>query len=111
LIRDAAARDGLDLSESFAYSDSYTDLPMLEAVGHPVVVNPDRVLAAVARERGWMVRQWVRPIRLRDRVPVPPARATAAAGASVLLGAAAMTVWRIRARRRLVLLRPPVQER
>ena len=48
-IQELARQEGLDLSESSAYSDSYTDLPMLEAVGHPVVVNPDRVLAKVAR--------------------------------------------------------------
>ena len=48
-IEELARQEGLDLEESSAYSDSYTDLPMLEAVGHPVVVNPDRVLAKVAR--------------------------------------------------------------
>ena len=61
----------IDLSASYAYSDSYTDTPMLEAVGHPVAVNPDRVLARLARERNWEVVQFVRPVRLRDRVPVP----------------------------------------
>ena len=59
---------GLDLAGSYAYSDSYTDLPMLEAVGHPVAVNPDRVLAKLARERNWEVRNFVRPVRLRDQV-------------------------------------------
>ena len=101
LMRALAERDGVDLAASFAYSDSYTDLPMLEAVGHPVVVNPDRVLAKVARERNWMVRQFVRPVRLRDRVAVPPARATAAAGVSVTVAALALTAWRVRARRQV----------
>jgi HAD superfamily hydrolase (TIGR01490 family) len=75
-----ALAEGLDLSESSAYSDSYTDLPMLEAVGHPVAVNPDRVLAKVAREREWEVMQFTKPVRLRDRVSVPslPLTATAA---------------------------------
>jgi len=100
LIRAAAERDGIDLEASFAYSDSYTDLPMLESVGHPVVVNPDRVLAKVAQERGWLVRQFVRPVRLRDRVPVTPGRATAAAGVSVLAGVVALTARRARLRRR-----------
>lgn len=63
----AAARD-IDLSASFAYSDSYTDLPMLETVGHPVAVNPDRVLARLARERGFEIRNFNRPVRLRERV-------------------------------------------
>ena len=54
-IRLIAARDNLDLTESWAYSDSATDLPMLEAVGHPVVVNPDRALRRIAQMRGWPV--------------------------------------------------------
>ena len=48
-----AAEHGIDLTESFAYSDSVSDLPMLRAVGHPVVVNPDPPLAELAREEGW----------------------------------------------------------
>ncbi|MET0305118.1 MAG: HAD family hydrolase [Solirubrobacterales bacterium] len=48
-----AAEHGIDLDESFAYSDSVSDLPMLRAVGHPVVVNPDPPLAELAREEGW----------------------------------------------------------
>jgi hypothetical protein len=74
---------------------------MLEAVGHPVAVNPDRVLAKVAGERNWMVRQFVRPVRLRDRVAVAPARTTAAAGVSAVLAVVALTAWRVRARRRV----------
>jgi HAD superfamily hydrolase (TIGR01490 family) len=48
-----AAEHGIDLAESFAYSDSVSDLPMLRAVAHPVVVNPDPPLAELAREEGW----------------------------------------------------------
>jgi HAD superfamily hydrolase (TIGR01490 family) len=48
-----AADHNIDLAESFAYSDSLSDLPMLRAVGHPVVVNPDPPLAELAREEGW----------------------------------------------------------
>ncbi len=48
-----AAEHCIDLAESFAYSDSVSDLPMLRAVGHPVVVNPDPPLAELAREEGW----------------------------------------------------------
>ena len=54
-IRRIAERDGLDLNESWAYSDSATDLPMLESVGHPVAVNPDRALRRIAQMRGWPV--------------------------------------------------------
>ncbi len=52
-VRELAAAEGFDLAACTAYSDSHTDLPFLEAVGHPVVVNADRKLRAVARERGW----------------------------------------------------------
>jgi HAD superfamily hydrolase (TIGR01490 family) len=48
-----AVEHGIDLAESYAYSDSLSDLPMLRAVGHPVVVNPDPALAEIAREEGW----------------------------------------------------------
>ncbi len=54
-MRELAAERGYDLADCFAYSDSATDLPMLEAVGHPHAVNPDRELRRVARERGWPV--------------------------------------------------------
>jgi HAD superfamily hydrolase (TIGR01490 family) len=60
-----AAQWDLDLAASFAYSDSITDLPMLEAVGHPVVVNPDRELRRIAGERGWEVQVFQHPVALR----------------------------------------------
>ena len=50
-----AAEKGYDLSRSYAYTDSISDLPMLEAVGHPVAVNPDRELENIARLRGWPI--------------------------------------------------------
>ncbi len=52
-LRDLAGVDGLDLESSTAYSDSYSDVPFLEAVGHPVAVNPDRRLRSIARARAW----------------------------------------------------------
>ena len=55
-----AARLGIDLPESYAYSDSLSDLPMLRAVGNPVAVNPDPPLAAIAREEGWQVLRFER---------------------------------------------------
>ncbi len=54
-IEKIAADHGYDLERSYAYSDSISDLPMMEAVGHPVAVNPDSELDAVAHERGWPV--------------------------------------------------------
>jgi HAD superfamily hydrolase (TIGR01490 family) len=54
-LRELAATRGYQLSDCYAYSDSVTDLPMLEAVGHPRAVNPDRALRKIARERDWPV--------------------------------------------------------
>lgn len=94
-IRALARRDGIDLDESFAYSDSITDLPMLEAVGHPTVVNADRDLARIAQERGWPVLEFKRPVQLRPRVP--SARTGLAVGGVVAAGAAAGAyLWRRR---------------
>jgi HAD superfamily hydrolase (TIGR01490 family) len=95
IMRAVAAAQGIDLTASYAYSDSYTDAPMLEAVGHPVAVNPDRVLARLARDRDWEVRTFAHPVRLRDRMPVPD-RGQALAGAGALaLGAAGFVWWRL----------------
>lgn len=56
--RELAEAEALDLASSTAYSDSYSDLPFLDAVGRPVAVNPDRELARVARARGWQVERF-----------------------------------------------------
>ena len=66
---------------------------MLEAVGHPVAVNPDRELLRAAREHEWEVRLFTHPVRLRDRLPLPPAGPTAAVGGGLAVGAAAVAVW------------------
>ncbi|HEX2740071.1 MAG TPA: HAD family hydrolase, partial [Rubrobacter sp.] len=58
MLASFARRRGLDLSRSYAYADSISDLPMLEAVGNPVAVNPDRRLGAAAKDRGWRVEHW-----------------------------------------------------
>ena len=55
LIRQHARDHGHDLDECFAYSDSYSDVPMLSVVGHPAAVNPDTRLAMLARAYGWPV--------------------------------------------------------
>jgi HAD superfamily hydrolase (TIGR01490 family) len=54
-VRELAEADGLDLAASTAYSDSYSDVPFLEAVGHPVAANPDKKLRRIAAERRWPV--------------------------------------------------------
>jgi HAD superfamily hydrolase (TIGR01490 family) len=92
-VRLLAAREHINLAMSYAYSDSITDLPMLELVGHPVAVNPDKELARVARERGWEIREFERPVRLRDRMPAPPARPTIAVSSVLAAAGAGVAVW------------------
>jgi HAD superfamily hydrolase (TIGR01490 family) len=90
-IRELAAREGYALEHCYAYSDSITDLPMLEVVGHPTVVNPDRGLRKEAVSRGWPVLIFSRPVPLRDRLPAPSGAAvatTAAVGLTALLAGA-----------------------
>jgi HAD superfamily hydrolase (TIGR01490 family) len=73
-IRELATARDIDLEGSFAYSDSATDLPMLELVGNPVAVNPDRELRKIAMERGWRIESFKNPVTLRQRLPTirPP---------------------------------------
>ena len=59
-VRELAADEGIDLTASTAYSDSYSDVPFLEAVGNPVAANPDRKLQRIARQRGWPVVDFAR---------------------------------------------------
>jgi HAD superfamily hydrolase (TIGR01490 family) len=94
-IEEAARRDGIDLSASYAYSDSATDLPMLEAVGHPAVVNPDRELLRAARARNWDVLRFSRRVPLRERVSMPAPRhaALGGGGVAVALGAGLVARW------------------
>ncbi|BBZ57200.1 MULTISPECIES: HAD-IB family hydrolase [Mycolicibacterium] len=90
-IEELAAREGYALEHCYAYSDSITDLPMLAAVGHPAVVNPDRALRKEAVARGWPVLTFTRPVSLRDRLPAPSGAAVAttlAVGASALAAGA-----------------------
>jgi alcohol-forming fatty acyl-CoA reductase len=73
ILADYCEAEGLSLEESVAYADSSSDLPMLEAVGYPVAVNPETRLAAVARKRGWLVEQWERaPGGPRPLLPIGP---------------------------------------
>jgi HAD superfamily hydrolase (TIGR01490 family) len=98
-IEEEAERRGIDLAASYAYSDSITDLPMLETVGTPVVVNPDRELRAVAKERGWDCLDFSRSVSLRSRlatVPRPPGEIVMGAGA---VGMVAVAGWLLYQRR------------
>ena len=94
-MRSLAERGGIDLERSYAYSDSITDLPMLEAVGNPVAVNPDKDLRREAEERGWQIRDFRRPVRLRSRFAgaMPPPRATGVAAAFGAVAVGALLVW------------------
>ena len=66
-----AAEHGVDLADCHAYGDSVSDLPLLELVGHPVVVNPDFRLAREARRRGWSTLDWSVEPGARSRPPAP----------------------------------------
>ena len=98
-IRELAEQRGYDLSRCYAYSDSGTDLPMLEAVGHPSAVNPDRALRRAATANGWPVLLFSQPVTLRSRVAeqvarVPQPSPTMATAVAVGAGAAtAGLVW------------------
>lgn len=83
---------GIDLEASYAYSDSATDVPMLRAVGHPVAVNPDRDLLKVAREEGWDIEVFDRPISMRSRRPASAA-AAGLGGTLLVAGAAGVGTW------------------
>jgi len=86
-VKQLAAERGYDLDACHAYSDSVTDLPMLEAVGHPTAVNPDRALRAAALDRGWPVLTFTKPVSLRSRFHAPSG--TAVAVTAIGLGAIA----------------------
>ena len=92
-MRELASSRRIDLSASYAYSDSATDIPMLECVGHATAVNPDRELARAAREHGWEIRTFTRRVRLRDRMPMPPAGPATAVGGAVAVAAGGGALW------------------
>jgi HAD superfamily hydrolase (TIGR01490 family) len=91
-VRAMAAERGYDLAQCYAYSDSSSDLPLLEAVGHPSAVNPSRNLRRVALENAWPILEFRRPVplgqRLRDRPAVPITAAALSVGVGVAIGIA-----------------------
>jgi HAD superfamily hydrolase (TIGR01490 family) len=100
-IKDLAASHGYDLDACYGYSDSVTDLPMLETIGHPHAVNPDRGLRKEAAARGWPVLTFANPISLRSRVAnFPMSNRKALAATALGAGAAAAgLVWYVARRR------------
>jgi HAD superfamily hydrolase (TIGR01490 family) len=101
-IKELAAERGYDLADCYAYSDSVTDLPMLEAVGHPCAVNPDRALRKEAFARSWPVRVFNNPVSMRSKVAnmSMPSRPVLAATAIGVGTAAAGIAWLAARRRR-----------
>ena len=89
-IQALAETKDIDLSNSYAYTDSLTDLPMLEVVGHPVATNPEKGLAKLAKERGWPIVQFTHPVRMETRyhgAKIP------AITAFILVGATGIIFW------------------
>jgi len=85
-IETLAAERGYDLDRSFSYSDSASDLPMMEMVGHPVAVNPDRPLEAVAHQRGWPMVVFSRRTKKAVKTTTAVAGSAALATTTYLLG-------------------------
>jgi HAD superfamily hydrolase (TIGR01490 family) len=95
-IVELAQERGYALERCYAYSDSITDAPMLEAVGHAHAVNPDKELRRLAASKGWPILQFTRPVTLRSRIPVKPTLAAITVGTALTLGGA---IWLNRRRR------------
>ena len=95
--RRIAEEQGYDLALCRAYTDSITDLPLLEVVGRPTVVNPDRALRRVAEQRGWPVLTFARPVPLRVRLRSGPAFAVYGASAAAMAAAGGLALRRHRA--------------
>jgi HAD superfamily hydrolase (TIGR01490 family) len=94
-VAELAGRMGFDLRECAAYSDSINDLPLLESVGHPHAVNPDRALARTARSRGWPIHE----LRTRRRallIGIP----SALGGATLFASGIAVGSWLAQRRQR-----------
>ncbi len=95
-IRELAAREHLDLEGSYAYSDSTTDLPMMELVGNPVAVNPEKELRRVAEERDWPILEFQRPVSLESGLARRAPLISGATLGAALIGAAVVVLLRRR---------------
>ncbi|MDO5668496.1 MAG: HAD family hydrolase [Corynebacterium sp.] len=91
-ITDLAHDNDYDLAHSYAYSDSATDIPMLQAVGNPVAVNPDRAMKKAALENGWDIRTFRDPVPL-FQMPSPREISIGASIVAVISAAAAGGIW------------------
>ena len=86
-VRELAEREGLELAQCTAYSDSINDLPLLSLVGRPVAINPDSALRDEARRRGWEIRDF-RTGRRAVRIGLPTALGLGALAGAVAAGLA-----------------------
>lgn len=98
--RRLAEANGYDLASCHAYTDSSTDTPLLELVGHPHAVNPDRTLRRLATDRDWPVHSFDNPVSLRSRIPASSAAAVAVGLSVGAVAAGATLLGRSRKRRR-----------
>lgn len=90
-IQDLTEQKGYDLENSYAYSDSETDAPMLSIVGHPFAVNPDKTLRRLATEENWPVLNFSHPVPLRHRLGLGTTSGKTAVGV-LAVGVAALGV-------------------
>ena len=97
-ILELAEERGYDLDRCYGYSDSVTDVPMLEVVGHAFAVNPDKDLRRVAVAKGWPILVFTKPVALRGRVPARQTLAALAVGGAVAVGG---VIWASARKRRL----------
>ncbi len=95
-IQELADTHGIDLEASFAYSDSTSDLPMLEMVGNPVAVNPERELRKIAEERDWPIKEFQLPVSVGSWIPTPTPIISGATIGAAIIGAIAYALLRRR---------------
>jgi phosphoserine phosphatase len=93
-VQAVADEQGISLADSYAYSDSMTDLPLLELVGNPHAVNPEKELRTIAEQRGWPILEFQRQVSLAKRLTRPMPLISGATVAAVIGAAIAWALVR-----------------